>query len=494
MRGQEQHNPPSDDGLGAKAARLPRRGLESVARASWWGVRRLSAPMRQDRRGMALLLAMVAIAVMSVSVVEFAYQTRVNVFVAANARDDLKAFYLARSGMNLGVLLLDFQFELERDPLIGRFMRRSNFQLYPLVNLLLTPFQSGRLDTPIGGIDLGDSGARGFGGFHGSFELSIEPEEGKVNINRFNDQSLDQATMTQLCILMQGEQHNDLFETDLLDSAYKVNRNQLIGNIVDWVDGNSTRVLLNDFCIPEGEGSGDESTPYARHDADYEVKNAKMTTIEELRMVHGFNDLLYERFAESFTVYPVDKINLNLANFFVIQSLLCSNVAGVSADNWPCRDPNVAFQVLYLSLALDGVREFFANPLNLLFYYMNSENAPAPLDGAKKGQTVAYLNTRQLLNYINTFKTNPIQLQQFIAYSPTARTLLGPEMIAQLAVNVPQLIIDFDTRSMLRRVTTQSPKVFKIVATGTYGNTTKTLVSVVDFSRQDSRFLYYREY
>ncbi|MEL6179847.1 MAG: hypothetical protein AAFS10_12885, partial [Myxococcota bacterium] len=79
-------------------------------------------------------------------------------------------------------------------------------------------------------------------------------------------------------------------------------------------------------------------------------------------------------------------------------------------------------------------------------------------------------------------------------YSPTARTLLGPEIITQLAVNVPQLTIEFNERDLLRRVTARGPRVFRIIATGNYGNTAKTLVAVVDFSRPDSRFLYYREY
>ncbi|MEO1269635.1 MAG: hypothetical protein AAFX99_16235 [Myxococcota bacterium] len=186
----EQHpQPPTPLRAWSSAAlRLPGQAFETTARVAWWGVQRLSSPVRTSgRRGMALLLAVVAIAVTSVSVTEFVYQTRINASIATNARDDLKAFYLARSGMNLGVLLLDFQFELERDPLIGNFMRRSNFQLYPLVNMLLAPFKSGRLDTPIGGVDLGASGATGFGGFSGEFDVSIEPEEGKININSFHN-------------------------------------------------------------------------------------------------------------------------------------------------------------------------------------------------------------------------------------------------------------------------------------------------------------------
>lgn len=476
--------------------------LYRLARATHWAIEATSRPMgkkkvapsgRRDRRGLALLFSLAVIAFLTVSVLEFAYQSRVQIYLAANARDDLKAHYLAKSAMNLGVLLLNFQYELEKDALVGRFMRNSNFQLYPLVNLFLSPFNSGSLSTPVGGLDLKDSGATGFGIANGNFEVSIEPEEGKLNLNSFAGGNVRQNKVTWLCLLMFGEQHDDIFDSELGQQGDRIEREQLISNIVDWVDDDEVGTQLNDLCVLEGDGSGSEDTPYSRADADYEVKNAKFTSIEELRLVAGVNDQVFERFANSFTVYPVQKVNLNLANFLVIQSLLCSHVAGATASNWPCRDPSVQVQVTYLALALDGLREFFANPLNLLFYYMSAENAPRVLDGAKKGQTVAYVNTRQLVRYLRSFQSNPELMQQFIAYSPTAQRLLGA-LALQVAATAPPITIEFNERNMLRDVTIRSPRVYKIVAKGTYGEASRTLSSVVDFTKDGGQYLYWREY
>ena len=466
--------------------------FDQIAQATRWATRRLSTPVRQgSRKGIALIIVMATVAIMSTSVIEFAYQANINVFVAANNRDELKARYMAKSAMNLTVLLLAFQYELERDPLIGRFMRNSNFQLYPLINLFLTPFSSGSLDTPIGGIDLAGGGATGFGGFHGNFKVDVSPEEGKLNINTFS-RSANQNQMTWLCMLMEGENNDDLFDTEIGSDRNTIRRSELVANIVDYIDPDKSKVVLNEFCVSEGSGSGDEGGAYSR--SDIEPKNAKLTTIEELRLVSGVDDAVFSRFAESMTVYPVDRVNLNLANFMVLQSLLCSHVAGAALDNWPCRDPNVLTQVTYLALALDGLREFFANPINLLFYYMNSDNASKIMQSAKTGQTVAYLNTRQLERYIKEFKSNPLVMQQFIGYSPTAQQLLGP-LALQVATTAPQIIIDFNYRNMLRQVTTKSPQIFKIVAEGSYGDARKTLVSVVDFSKQKkARYLFWREY
>ncbi len=463
--------------------------FEKLALGAQWLTDRLSRRRKEDRRGIALVIVMATVAILSTSVIEFAYQTNVNLFIAANARDEFKASYMARSGMNLAILLLDFQFELEKDPLIGRFMRNSNFQLYPMINLFLTPFSTGQLTTPVGGINLNGGGATGFGGFHGSFEVEVEPEEGKLNLNAFSKGS-NQGQMTWLCLLFNGEQNEDLFDSEIGESD-GIRRSELVGNIADWVDPDKTKALLSEFCVPEGAGNGDEGAAYSRADVDYEPKNARFTTIEELRLVEGVNDAVFERFADSFTVYPVDKVNLNLANFLVLQSLLCSHVNGASLDNWPCRDPAVFEEVALLAMALDGLREFFANPLNVLLFYMNPENGK-PLQAAKRGQTVAYINTRQLIRYIREFQSNPLVLQTFLSYSPTAQGLLGPLGIQ--AVGVRPLQTEFNERNLLRNVTTESPKIFKVVAQGSYGDASKTLVSVVDFSKKKARYLYWREY
>jgi general secretion pathway protein K len=477
--------------------------LYGIARATHWIIKATGTPLRRtegarrrsgrpDRRGLALLFSLVIIAFLTVAVLEFVYQSRVQIYLAANARDDLKAHYLAKSAMNLGVLLLNFQYELEKDALVGRFMRNSNFQIYPLINLFMSPFNSGTLTTPVGSIDLKGEGATGFGISNGDFRVSIEPEEGKLNLNSFAGSRTRQNKVTWLCLLMFGEQHDDLFDTDIGADGDRIEREELIANLIDWVDSNEQRTVLNELCVLEGS-SGDEDAPYARKGADYNVKNAKYTSIEEIRLVDGVTDQIFERFSDSFTVYPINKVNLNLANFLVIQSLLCSHVAGSSATNWPCRDPSVRLQVTYLALALDGLREFFSNPLNLLFYYMSAESAPRVLSGAKKGQTVAYVNTRQLVRYLRAFSSNPEILQQFIAYSPTAQALLGP-LAYQVVATAPPVAIEFNERNLLREVTVRSPRVYKIRATGTYGEASRTLESVVDFSKDGGRYLYWREY
>ena len=68
---------------------------------------------RRGERGAALLTTMVAVAVLTAVAVDLAYSSRVSLQIAANARDELRATYAARSAVTMGRLVLYFQQQLD---------------------------------------------------------------------------------------------------------------------------------------------------------------------------------------------------------------------------------------------------------------------------------------------------------------------------------------------------------------------------------------------
>src|SRR5512140_4016551 len=72
------------------------------------------ARARRGERGAALLIAVVAIAVLTALAVDLAYQTQVRLRIAAAGRDQLRAQALAQSGVTLGRLVLGFQAQLDQ--------------------------------------------------------------------------------------------------------------------------------------------------------------------------------------------------------------------------------------------------------------------------------------------------------------------------------------------------------------------------------------------
>ncbi|MBZ0253715.1 MAG: general secretion pathway protein GspK, partial [Candidatus Methylomirabilis sp.] len=68
-----------------------------------------TGPLRRTlsgREGVAMLIALFVVTVMTMTVVDFAFSVQVDANVAANGSDDLRAFYLARSAQRAGALLL----------------------------------------------------------------------------------------------------------------------------------------------------------------------------------------------------------------------------------------------------------------------------------------------------------------------------------------------------------------------------------------------------
>src|SRR5258708_11818654 len=71
-----------------------------------------SAPVQH--RGVALILVLTTIAILTAIGVDFSYSSRVSLKLAENLRDDTRAYYLARSAVSLSRLLLHFQKQVDQ--------------------------------------------------------------------------------------------------------------------------------------------------------------------------------------------------------------------------------------------------------------------------------------------------------------------------------------------------------------------------------------------
>src|SRR5258705_4790305 len=71
-----------------------------------------SAPVHH--RGVALILVLTTLAILTAVGVDFSYSSRVSLKLAENLRDETRAEYMARSAINLSRLLLHFQKQLDQ--------------------------------------------------------------------------------------------------------------------------------------------------------------------------------------------------------------------------------------------------------------------------------------------------------------------------------------------------------------------------------------------
>jgi len=485
-------------GTFAAGVRRVLRALDQPARS----------PLRERASGVALIVALVTITILSAAVTEYAYSSRVNLKMSVNAKNKVKSYFLARSAANLSELLINFQYSLENaanqakgsqsanagacNPgMISVAMRRSNFQIYQYMDVLLRPFNSGSLETPVGGLDLKRSGVKGFGGVHGEFDVEIEPESGKLNINNFADGQIKQDDLKQFCALVTDSEYTDSFRPGEKDGE-ELDTYRILRYVVDYIDVDEKELPLTRECTLEDRTDGSESSRYDDPDLDIEPRNAKLTHPAELHQVYGVSEEFMRAFGEELTIYPVGKPNANMADFPVFFSVLCrntrlgnnTNVGSSAAGFTVCqKSPKIALQVMYFAMALDGVRQFFEDPISVLMAYVGSTQSRL-LPSAKKGQPVAFLRSSQVHSYLEDFRKNPQLMAQFVQFSPAYRKLAQQSQnfaVNRQSPNFPDWAITFDRTGIIRAVSTQTPSIYRVTATGTYGSTETSIETVIDF-------------
>lgn len=455
---------------------------------------------KAKRRGIALLLVLTYIAVMSATVLSGFTNSQVSYSIAANVRDDLKAYYKAKSALNLGRLMLTYQYELEQDEFFGMRLKKSNFQLYQIMDILMTPFKTGivsvdvpNADMTIASYNLHNAGVDAMGEDSGDFTVKVSPEEGRINLNKFST-GVSEADLYEVCMMMASPEYDELFNTRGKD--FRLNRMDQIAAIIDWVDADSDKTYINNECRRE-ESNGDETSLYVDQRKKYEVKNAKLTTLDELYEVAGFGDDLMEAFRETFTVYPVNKVNVNLASAKVLYSVLCNavDVDDAQKENriWACSDPTIGTQLFALAMALEGYQQFVSNPMNLLYLYIVMGETSVIPNVVPNGTVVPFRRESEFYKVLKAMVEDSTQVPKFLMYSPTAYLIYRGDQLAMMQTSVGLSNLTFNASRLYSNITTDTPRVFRVVAVGEYGGTRRTLTTVIDFNTTGGKYLYWRE-
>jgi general secretion pathway protein K len=145
-----------------------------------------------------------------------------------------------------------------------------------------------------------------FGGFQGCFDAKISPEEPKLNLNKLDmPQFSSQVVVARLLDMFNDKRFEFLFMEEDANHV-KTSPQDLVIALHDWMDDDQTQSTLN--LTGQGEpflkGFADEAYFYDRYNPRYRPKNARFDTLDELYMVHGWNDRMMAAFRDRLTVYP----------------------------------------------------------------------------------------------------------------------------------------------------------------------------------------------
>lgn len=228
---------------------------------------------RADERGVALLLALLVLTLLTALILEFDAEARREYRAAATFRDDYKAGMLTRAAVQAtrAVLAQD----LLREKMTGQtYDAPTDIWAMPIKNYVI-----------------GD----------GLLTAQITDETGKVNLNDLASTSGGEL-----------EQKKKVFRVRRLFELLKVSPN-LVDALIDWVDQDDA---------PQPAGA--ESLYYQSLRPPYRAANSPLPGLGDLRLIKGFTPEIIERIEPYVTVHPLAggaPMNLNTADPIVIQTL-----------------------------------------------------------------------------------------------------------------------------------------------------------------------------
>lgn len=265
-----------------------------------------NARRKQQKQGFALLLSLIALTILAVLVADL-HETTGSSFAAAMAeRDQLRAEYLAKSGVNLTRMLLgqERQLRLMITPffkLISKGRPAPQLPVWHFANMILKPFadfNGSKEDVESAGYDLDMS--EGLGGTGGTFEIRATAENGKINVNdpRLRDVEMSRIAVASLLYQFIAPAKYDPLFSQLDDKGRSNTRLDLVANVIDWWDVDEQRTNY-DPTLGVIQSSGAEDVEFYRNQPEpYYIKGAPYDTLEELRLVRGVDDDIWATFVE----------------------------------------------------------------------------------------------------------------------------------------------------------------------------------------------------
>lgn len=313
---------------------------------------------KAKEKGIALLLVLSTLMLLSALVVEFAYQTNVTYNISMNEEEKMKAYYLSLSAINFSRIVIKFNKEAQQVVAQAAKKLNKNIQVKPLYEMI--PINTavirgliqgnsaeGEVTAPPEEVDgeskqsdfeaakqslsgLNEKTAEGFLNFEGDFIADIESLDGKIPLNAFylltpTQPEYDRLKYT-LMFLLRQKAYEHLFKDKNRETQDLTNR------IVDYIDKNDS---VNDFG---GSERGSELSAYAG--TSLKAKNAKAFTMDELIFVPGMTDDILQQLKKDVTVYKTDyKINGCSASDELLRAMILAFTQN-RTDIEPLREDN----------------------------------------------------------------------------------------------------------------------------------------------------------
>jgi general secretion pathway protein K len=199
--------------------------------------------MKHNEHGFALVAVLLVLGLLGIIGAEFGYSMRLEAEAMRTWRDNMRAAHLAEAGVEQALRELSGDYQLVNMPFDGVLtFYKQGPPVVPLPRLI-------RMKARLG---------------PGEFSYRITDEQARINANFATHDQLDKVLQ---CL-----------------GVDKINRDQIVDSILDWVDTNDDHRL-----------NGAESDDYyLKLPVPYRARNAPMESINELLQIKGVTPAIFE--------------------------------------------------------------------------------------------------------------------------------------------------------------------------------------------------------
>jgi general secretion pathway protein K len=232
----------------------------------------------KEHSGFVLVVVLCMVIMLGILLFGFNHKSRAGLLAVDNLRMSEQALNCARAGLNIAIAAV-----------------RNNEDLH--TNRKLQNLLSGEITVSLD---------------EGNCSITVTEESGRVNINLLIDENgkINRTKIDQLLRLI-----------DLLNRENFGDFNicyELVPSIIDWIDSDDEVTYLP---FIEHENSGAESDYYRSLTPPYRCRNTSFETTEDLLLLKGVTQQVFDCLQDFITVRGDGKININWASKHVIQSL-----------------------------------------------------------------------------------------------------------------------------------------------------------------------------
>ena len=257
----------------------------------------------RDRRGSALMMAIFTVTVLLVIATEVVYQTSVEHLISAQGVNGVQAYYAAKAGAEISLLRIHIYRKAMAQfasALPNKSMLDPIWQI-PFTWPPVIPKEASGVDKDQIDHAVKESGMKA------QYIATIEPETGKIDVDDLASKSdvLAASVRQQLQQIMQDKIDSD----EEFAAEYR------------GFDFNKLWDAIKFYVQASKEDSGGMLSAYGTRSNEFVPPHRPFRTLQELHLVPGMTDKIFDVLSPKITVFGAKGINVNYASKAVIRSL-----------------------------------------------------------------------------------------------------------------------------------------------------------------------------